>query len=356
MLQYLYSMTRNPTLKDVAKLSGVSTATVARVLHNNGYVATKTRERVEAALVETGYQLNVVAQGLRKQRSFTIGHSLHAITQNPFFARVALGVEERVLQEGYGVFIFNAQGDAARERLGVEMFIRRRVDAVIFTTAKSEGNVNLVVEAGIPVVQVERLTPILTSSVRIDNYVGAREAMQHLLDLGHWRIGFIGGDPELYPYASPRKQTVEEERLTAYRDALTQAGIEVPEELVHLGRYFSLEDGGQNGEGYRHMRRLLDLRERPSAVFATCDLLAAGALQAIYEVGLRVPKDISVVGFDDTLATNLSPALTTVAVPMRDVGRAAGEAALEAAAGGGARTVTLATTLRVRHSTGPPRL
>ena len=314
-------------LKDVAKLSGVSTATVARVLHNNGYVATATRERVESVLAETGYQMNVVAQGLRKQRSFTIGHSLHTITQNPFFARVALGVEERVLPEGYGVFIFNAQSDAERERLGVEMFIRRRVDVVIFTTAKSEENVRLVVEAGIPVVQVERLTPVTTSAVLIDNYVGAREAMQHLLDLGHRRIGFIGGDPGLYPYANLRKQTVEEERLAAYRDALTEASLGVPEELVYLGRYASLEDGGRNGEGYRHMRRLLELDGRPTAVFATCDILAAGALQAVYEARLRVPEDISVVGFDDTLATSLTPALTTVAVPMWDVGQAAGAAA-----------------------------
>ena len=142
LIRYFKAMTRNPTLKDVAKLSGVSTATVARVLHDNGYVATETRERVESALNETGYQLNVVAQGLRKQRSFTIGHSLHTMTQNPFFARVALGVEERALHEGYGVFIFNTQGDAERERLGVETFIRRRVDAVIFTTAKSGENVS----------------------------------------------------------------------------------------------------------------------------------------------------------------------------------------------------------------------
>ena len=266
-------MPKTPTLKDVAKQAGVSTATVARVLHDNGYVAAGTRDRVETALAETGYQLNVVAQGLRKQQSFTIGHSLHTITQNPFFARVAVGVEERALREGYGVFIFNAQGDAELERLGVETFIRRRVDAVIFTTAKSAENVARVVKAGIPVVQVERLTPVQTSAVLIDNYAGAKEAMHHLLQLGHERIGFIGGDPGLYPYTSLRKQTVEEERLAAYRDVLTETGIEVEKDFIHLGKYFSLEDGGQNGEGYLHMRKLLDLDKRPSAVFATCDLL-----------------------------------------------------------------------------------
>jgi LacI family transcriptional regulator len=345
-------MPRNLTLKDVAKRAGVSTATVARVLHSNGYVATETRKRVESALAETRYQLNVVAQGLRKQQSFTIGHSLHTITRNPFFARVALGVEERALREGYGVFIFNAHGDEDRERVGVETFIRRRVDAVIFTTAKSEENVRRVADAGIPLVQVERLTPVPSSVVLIDNYVGALQAMQHLLDLGHERIGFIGGDPSLYPYPSPRKHTVEEERLAAYRDALTGEGIAVQEELIHLGRYFSLEDAGHNGEGYLHMRELLALTAPPSAVFATCDLLAAGALQAIYSAGLRVPDDISVVGFDDTLAVNLTPPLTTVAVPTQDVGRAAGKAAIEAAAGAVAHTtVTLPTSLLVRNST-----
>lgn len=347
---------RSPTLKDVAKQAGVSTATVARVLHGNGYVAQQTRERVEAALSDTGYQLNIVAQGLRKQQSFTIGHSLHTITQNPFFARVALGVEERALSEGYGVFIFNAQGDAERERVGVETFIRRRVDAVVFTTARSADNVLRVIDAGIPVVQVERLALAGTSAVLIDNYAGTREAMAHLLSLGHERIGFIGGDPSLYPYTKLRKQTVEEERLAGYQDALTEAGLKVKTKLILLGRYFTLDDRGQNNEGYLHMRVLLELDECPSAVFATCDLLAAGALQAIYEAGLRVPEDISVVGFDDTLAAHLAPALTTVAVPMRDVGRAAGEAALAAAAGRlSVTSVTLSTTLRIRLSTAQPR-
>ena len=349
-------ISRKPTLEDVAKRAKVSTATVARVLHNNGYVATDTRERVKTALGDTGYQLNIVAQGLRKQQSLTIGHSLHTVTENPFFAQVALGVEERALSEGYGVFIFNTQGNAERERLGVDMFVRRRVDAVIFTTAKSEENVSRVIEAGIPVVQVERLTPISTSAVLIDNYVGAREAMQHLLSLGHERIGFIGGDPNFYPTTRLQKQTVEEERLAAYRDALAEAGIDVQVELVHLGKYFTFEGNGHNGEGYLYMRRLLELAERPSAVFATCDLLAAGALQAIYEAGLRVPGDISIIGFDDTLAANLTPALTTVAVPTRKIGLAAGDAALKAAAGSHIlEAVTLVTSLKIRNSTGPRR-
>ena len=201
--------------------------------------------------------------------------------------------------------------------------------------------------------QVERLTPVATSAVLIDNYVGAREAMQHLLELGHERIGFIGGDPSMNRYRDSQRQTVEEERFAAYLDTLTESNLEVQENLIHLGSYASLEYG-DTSEGYIHMRKLLELRERPSAVFATCDLLAAGALQAIYEAELRVPQDISVVGFDDTLAVNLTPALTTVAVPMRDAGWAAGEAALVAASGTVAVTsVTLATKLLKRRSTAP---
>lgn len=350
-------MARSATLKDVADAAGVSTATVARVLHGNGYVAEETRARVERALKATGYRLNVVARGLRTQRSFMLGHLLHAITENPFFAQVALGVEQEALRHGYHVLLYNLQGRAERERAGVEALIERRVDAIVFTTAMRAEHVALATDAGIPVVQVERVTPARSHAVVVDNYVGAREAMAHLLELGHRRIGYIGGDPACYPYASSRERSVEEQRLAAYRDALAEGGAALDERLVRLGRYYSLENGG-GGEGRTRMAELLSLEPRPTAVFATCDVLAAGALQAIYEAGLRVPDDLSLVGFDDTVATQLAPPLTTVALPMREIGRAAARLALEAdgeAGGEGTRIEELRSTLRVRASTGPPR-
>jgi LacI family transcriptional regulator len=348
-------MSKSATLKDVAKRAGVSTATVARVLHDSGYVASKTRQRVEAALAETEYQLNVVAQGLRKQQTFTIGHVLHAITENPFFAQVAVGVEDVALKHGYNVFIINVHGKAAREQLAVESFIGRRVDAVIFTTANDPKNVQRVVDAGIPVVQVERITEVETSAVLIDNYSGAKEAMNYLLSLGHTKIGFIGGDPALIAKGRKIKRTVETERLAAYVDALKEHHIAKRPELMRLGKYYSLENGGFHGEGYYFMKALLS--EDITAVFASCDVLAAGALQAIHEAGLRVPDDLSIIGFDDTLAAHLTPPLTTVSIPMHQVGRVAAELAF-AAIEGGTQPVNacLKTQLNVRASVARPKI
>src|SRR5712692_6835412 len=131
------------TIKSVAARAGVSTATVSRVLHNNGYVAPETRKRVEAALRESGYRLDAVAQALRRQRTITLGLILHGILPNPFFAEVAMGVEHAAVANGFNVLIFNARGEVEREREGVETLLTRRVDGIIFTTALSRTNVEL---------------------------------------------------------------------------------------------------------------------------------------------------------------------------------------------------------------------
>src|SRR5262249_27174487 len=152
--------------------------------------------------------------------------------------------------------------------------------------------------------------------LRVDNEVGATEAMEHLFTLGHSRIAFIGGDPQLHRRSDGRKESVEHERLRAYRKAMRKAGLQIDPGFVKLGHYYRIEEGGTGIEGYVHAQALLTLRQHPTAIFATCDILAAGVLQAIYDAGLRVPDDISVVGFDDTLGIYLTPPLTTVAQPM----------------------------------------
>src|SRR6185437_4295833 len=176
---------KNVTLKDVARIAGVSTATVARVLHDSGYIAEETRKQVEAAIRATGYRMNVVAQGLRKQQTMSIGHILHSIMPNPFYAGVALGVEQEALKQGWSVLMINVQGDAQRERLGVETLIQRRVDAILFTSAVDEANVSLALEAGLQVVQLQQPTAIPTHQVTADNYVGSVAAVEHLIALGH---------------------------------------------------------------------------------------------------------------------------------------------------------------------------
>ena len=345
--------TKSATLQEVASQAGVSTATVARVLKGRGYVSAEARIRVETALKSTGYRPNAMARGLRTQRSDTIGHILTAITVNPFFVNVARGVEEAAFERGYKTFLFNHNGRAERERLGVERFIERRDDAVLFTTAVEPENLELLAAAGIPAIQIERAASADFPLARVDNAVGAREALRHLTGLGHRRIAFVGGDPALVARRDPLYRVVEDERIAAYREGLEAAGIPFDPALVRIGRYYDLADGS-GAEGYTHMRALLALADRPTAIFATCDILAAGVLQAIYDAGLRVPHDISVIGFDDTLAVNLTPPLTTVAQPMAALGRAGFALGLVAVDGRPIENPPpLETRLVIRRSTGP---
>jgi LacI family transcriptional regulator len=162
--------------------------------------------------------------------------------------------------------------------------------------------------------------------VLVDNYTGAAQATEHLIRLGHQQIAFLGSDTVLNSASSFAQ--VDKDRMAGYLDTMYKHGLTVPEEWLALGHYYWVEGGGSPGDGYRLMQHILDHSPMPTAVFAGCDIMAAGALQAIYARGLRVPDDISLVGFDDTLAPYLSPPLTTVAQPMEAIGRAAVQLAL----------------------------
>ena len=297
-----------------------------------------------------------MARGFRARRTFCIGHIAHAITENPFFAHVARAVEKEAIANGYKVFLYNQDGTDEHERVGVEQFIERRVDAIIFTYACSVRNLGILKEAGAPVVQIEREQTGDTHAVLVDNVAGAESAMRHLLELGHRRIAFIGGDPRLYPRSFSRGRSVEQERLDAYVQSLRNAGVAVDDRLIQLDEYVLIGSDGANVTGYRRMKTLLSLQERPTAIFVGCDIMAAGALQAIYEARLRVPDDISVVGYDDTLAASLTPRLTTVAQPMAEMGVYAIRFALAAIGDPdfAPQTATLSPRLIVRNSTASP--
>lgn len=341
-------MHKKPTMKDVASKAQVSTATVARVIHGRGFVSKVSRQKVEKAIEQTGYRINILAQSLRRQRTKTIGHLLTSISPNPFFAGVELGVEHEALKNGYSVLIWNVFEEPERERRGVETFIQRQVDAMIFTTPIEAQNVQLALDANIPVVQVERPTKIQTHAVLVDNYTGSKLAIEHLIELGHRRIAFIGGNPRAYR----TNPIVDEQRLAGYRDTLMQHGITPRDEWIVLGKYYSLEDG------FHTMERFV-AEGNITAVFTACDILAAGALQAIYEKKLRVPEDISVVGFDNTYASYLSPPLTTVEQPMFEIGQTAAKIAIDALnkqddQNDDLQVECLLTRLKIRNSTFAP--
>jgi DNA-binding LacI/PurR family transcriptional regulator len=341
----------NPTrLVDVAARAGVSTATVARVIHGNGRVRPKTRAAVQEALDETGYRLNALAQGLKKRRTRTIGHLLQNVFPNPFNVEVALGLEAAAKEAGYRVLLYNARDEPELERQGVEVFIEWRVDAIVFTPPVDVANVDVAIASGARVVQVERPMHDRTSSVVADNVVGAAEAVDHLVALGHRRIGFIGAQTSYAP-GRVANVSVELERLAGYREALARHGLSAREGDVVIGAYGSRQDPLGLANGYEYASRIFSGRERPTAVLVASDLLAASVLQWFYEHDLRVPADVSVVGFDDTLAAHLSPPLTSVRLPMLEFGAHAVELAISDSPDGPEHR-RLGTSLVVRHSTG----
>jgi LacI family transcriptional regulator len=354
-------MSKNTTLIEVAERADVSIATVSRVLRNKGYVAPQTRKRVEEAIRATGFRVNAVAQGLRSQRTLTIGHLMQSIAPNPFFAQVALGVEGEARRHGYSVLLFNVNDNAQFEAEGLNRLIERRVDAVIFTTAVDAANVAAAVAAGIPVVQVERYTPVATHMVRVNNYIGSAAATQHLIELGHTHIAYIGVDPAQGSTNTgyPGHREVDEQRMAGFTETMQHYHLPVKQNLLRICRnYGGVGDiATAPAEAFEAARSLLAERPRPTAIFATYDIFAAGVLQAVYEAGLRVPADISVIGFDNTYAPYLAPQLTTVDQPMLDIGRAAARIVVQTLQEEppplSLRTETLATRLVVRASTGP---
>lgn len=349
--------TTKTTMKQVAESAGVSTATVARVIHKNGYVSDEARDKVLEAIRATGYQLNTIAQSLRQQKTYTIAHILESTAPNPFYVHVSLGARAMAQHHNYHVLDYNVQHDPISEKKAVETFISRRVDAILFTTALNPENVQLAIEAGIPVVQVEKPRIERVDTVIVDNYTGAQKAVQHLIDLGHRHIAYIGFDPSKEPSLAGY---TDRERFAAYSDTLLANGIPVEEKLIGFGEIYSAVDTVSVGNGREIAHHLLTLAEPPTAIFLSSDNAAAGAMQAIYELGLKVPDDVSVIGFDDTYASYLSPPLTAVKMPMIELGETAVKIALErinmdSSIKKEPIIVKLKTDLIVRESTGVVR-
>jgi DNA-binding LacI/PurR family transcriptional regulator len=346
---------RSATIKSVAQKAGVSTATVARVMHDNGYVAEETRARVLKVVSETGYRINSIARSLKRKRSNIIGHLLQSMVPNPFFVKVARGVEAYTEAQGYTTLTYNVQGDPAAERRGLETFLSWRVDAIIFSTARDQKNVEFALKANVPVIQVERPRSSKSDRITVNNYSGAQAAMEHLLELGHRRIAYVGQKPGVID--NKLADYVDVERFGAYQDTLKKRKL-FDDRLVALGKSYTLGDTSAQGDGYHAMRRWLDEGQHLTAVFAGSDILAAGVLQAVHEHGLRVPQDISVIGYDDTFAPFLAPLLTTVRLPAHELGETAARLAIERLNRKGVKKpkeYRLETELIVRKSTAKVR-
>ena len=313
-ISQVISMAKRPTQADVARLAGVSRATVSYVLSNRTGgripITEQTRQKVLAAVEELGYAPSALARSLRSGVSRTIGILMPAV-HNPHYWDILAGAEEKITAQGYHLALVTANLDPKRERHCLQSLFQHRLDGLILVPTfidKFTDELQKLSERNSPVVLI---TPMEGADwVFPDIRNGAEAMMDHLLGLGHRRIAFING---------VARRNLSQTREDVYIEKIGAAGISLDSDLL-------VTCGYRIGDAYLATRAVLDLDEPPTAIWTVNDLLAVGALRAIHERGLRVPDDVAVAGFDDIdLAQQLYPPLTTVHMPATEMGARAAE-------------------------------
>lgn len=334
------------TIRDVARLAEVHPGTVSRALNEEtrALVNPETAERVLKAADELGYRPNRIARGLKTNRSHTIGVLIPDIT-NPLFPPILRGIEDRLDEAGYTALIVNTDNDPERERIYLEAMGARQVDGFIAATARLDRELLDELDgAGVPLVLVNRsLEDGSVPAVTVDDRRGIALAVEHVVELGHTRIGHVAG---------PQNLSTGHRRQLSFIEAMQAAGLEVAEGQIKLGAYFTEE------EGARACDQLLSAAPDVTAIVAGNDLMAIGCYDTLERRGLVCPDDISVVGFNDMpFVDRLRPPLTTIRLPHREIGQRAAGLLLEQLSGrvGAGREILLEPTLMVRGSTAAPR-
>ncbi|AVO44374.1 LacI family DNA-binding transcriptional regulator [Phreatobacter cathodiphilus] len=332
------------TIRDVARLANVSVATVSNALNSADRVSGELRARVLAAVDKLGYAPHPAARSLRKRSSGLLGLVVGDIT-NPFFSDLFAAVEDAAAASGYLVLLCNSSERVEREEAHLKMLRSQRIDGLILapTGAVSMNRAALLAQLEVPVVLVDRAMDGLGyDAVVLDNHRAAFEATRHLIAAGHRRIALVNG-PEVVRTAA--------DRLRGYREALLTAGIPLDPALVR-------DAGFQEAPACRAVADLLATDDPPTAIFATNNLMTVGAIRALADLGLRCPEDVSIIGIDDLpWADSVSPRLTAVAQPVREIGERALALVAERIAGsrlGPGEVVVMAPKLIVRRSCGAP--
>lgn len=328
-------------IREVARLAGVSVATVSRTLKSPERVLAETRDKVNAAVEKAGYRPNLMAVQFRSRKTGNLVILVPAIA-NTFFARVISGAQRAAQAAGYRLLLCDTQGQESIERQFAELVYAYQADGVIQLRAFDPFDQSTVSGAMPPIVNVcEVIRQGRHPTISLDNQAAAKAMTEHLLELGHRRIGLIKG---------PKSSPLTRDRVAGYEEALRQAQIPLDEALVSHGD-FTLN------AGYLGASAMLKLNPRPTALFCENDEMAIGALRRIKEEGLRVPQDISLAGFDDIpMAAYCDPALTTISQPAEAFGEKAVEMLIALMDGRPVidRHLVLPFELTVRESTAAP--
>lgn len=332
------------TLKEVAAQAKVSRATAARALNHYGYVDEDTASRVLEAADRLGYRANRVAQALRSGQMPIIGF-IPADIQNPFFARIAHDLEVELRKRRHNLVIASSEEDVQQERDLLESLRSLSVRGLIIAPASATGNHHIaqLVRERIPLVLIDRVAEdVNCDTVIVDNEAGARDAIDYLIANGHRRIALLRDQSRIF---------TAQERFRGYRNSMGSHGIEIDQSLVSVSPS-TIE------HAIEATMRLFSRRNRPTALFTVDSLMTQGALLGLRSMGLSIPQDVSLVGFDDfNLATFTDPQITVVAQPIPEMGPLAAQLLLDRTAGktGKPRLVKFPTRLIVRGSVAPPR-
>lgn len=306
-----------PTLKDIAQQLGISISTVSRALRGMPEVNVETREAVMKLSQEVDYEPNMLATSLLKRQSNLIG--VVVPNMDYFFSTAVKGMDEAALEAGYTVVVCQSNESYGREVANVQRLIQSHVDGFIVSLSSETQNTDhfkRIIKKNIPLVFFDRdCSDIDTPKILLDNYEGAYQAVKHLLDRGYRRIAYLGGRTNL---------SISNTREQGYRDAITQFGLEVDDAINIHGDF-------DRNYAYQTVKNLLaNTENRPDAFFAVSDRLAIGAFQAIKDLGLRMPQDVGLIGFnDEPIMALLSPSVSSVAQPVFEMGKMAARIFIE---------------------------
>ena len=302
------------TMKDIARLAQVSTSTVSHVINGSRFVSDEIREKVMRIVAELNYTPSAVARSLKVRETKTIGLLVTA-TNNPFFAEVMAGVEQYCQQHQYNLIIATTGGDAKRLQQNLQTLMHKQVDGLLLMCGDSRFQADMELTVSLPLVVMDWwFTELNADKILENSELGGYLATKALIDAGHRKIGIITGN---------LKKSVAQNRLQGYKNALSEAKIALNPHWI-VESHFDFE-GGVLG-----IQSLLAQSSRPTAVFCCSDTIAVGAYQAIQQQGLRIPQDLSIMGYDDIeLARYLSPPLSTICQPKAELGKLAVETLLQ---------------------------
>jgi len=335
------SARRPATIHHVAARAGVSTATVSRTLATPALVSDEARARVLAAIKATGYTPNMAARNLRARRSMLVLVVVPNIA-NAFFAEVLRGIDDELVNHGYGIIIGNLDNQQEREARYVDLVFAGQVDAVLLMSGRvPSGSGRLMSDAGVPMaticVDIDGSFP----SIMVDDHRASETVVEHLVSLGHRRLGYVSG---------PAGNRNEIGRREGFARGLSAAGLD-PTAALYLDGDFMIDSG------VRAARAFLATKVRPTAVYIASDSMAISFMKTVMEAGVNVPDDLSVVGFDGIeFAEFITPTLTTIQQPRHEIGRTGALTLIESLRKGTRpKSVKLEAPLIVRDSTAPPR-